>query len=169
MLIFLYELGDNSFYLSNWLFGMFHSGTSDHNKDVIIKSMCDPKGIVKVVFATIALGMGVNLASLNKVIHYGAPRSLDDYFQEYGRTGRSGEHAYSIIYWFSPDAPRYKDTSDHYKQETVLVRDYLENTETCRKTQLLKYFVGEVSGDTSVPHAHLCCDVCNAKNCAQNA
>lgn len=86
----LYELGDNSNYpsdatkqASNRLFGMYHSGTSDHNKDVIIKSM----SVVRIVFATVALGMGVNLASLNKVIHYDAPRSLDDYFQECGRAG----------------------------------------------------------------------------------
>ena len=74
----------------NRLFGMYHSGTADHNKDVIIKSMTDPKGVVRVVFATVALGMGVHLATLNAVIYYGAPHSLDNYFQECGRAGRSG-------------------------------------------------------------------------------
>lgn len=47
-------------------------------------------GIVCVVFATVALGMGVNFAALNTVYHYGAPRSIDDLFQESGRAGRSG-------------------------------------------------------------------------------
>ena len=31
-----------------------------HNKDVIIQSLSSPNGIVCVVFATVALGMGVN-------------------------------------------------------------------------------------------------------------
>lgn len=107
----MYTLGDDSYYptgapklAENCLFGMYHSGTADHNKDVIIKSMTDPNGVVRVVFATVALGMGVHLAALNTVIHYGAPRSLDNYFQECGRAGRSGEQAYSVIYWCPKDA-----------------------------------------------------------------
>ena len=52
---------------------MYHSGMADHNKDVIMKSMADANGVVRVVFATVALGMGVNLAGLNTIIHYGAP------------------------------------------------------------------------------------------------
>ena len=48
---------------------MYHSGTADHNKDVIMKSMVDANGVVRVVFTTVALGMGVNLAGLNTIIH----------------------------------------------------------------------------------------------------
>ena len=54
---FLYALGDSSYYppgapklAENRLFGMYHSGTADHNKDVIIKSMTDPNGVVKSCF-----------------------------------------------------------------------------------------------------------------------
>lgn len=165
---FLYELGDSSYYLpgvdkvaSNRLFGMYHSGTADHNKDVIMKSMSDVKGIVRVVFATVALGMGVNLAGLNTVIHYGAPRSLEDYFQECGRAGRSGEQSFSTIYWCPSDVPQYKDTGDLHKQEVVFVRAYLENAEKCRRLQLLQYFIGELSKDyASIPR--MCCDVCSS-------
>ena len=85
---------------------MYHSGTAGHNKDVIVKSISDAKGIVRVVFATVALGMGVNLATLNRIVHYDAPRSLDDYFQECGRAGRSGEQAFSTVFWCPPDAPK---------------------------------------------------------------
>ena len=164
----MYELGDSSYYptgapkiASNRLFGMYHSGTADHNKNVITKSMSDASGVVRVAFATVALGMGVNFADLNRIIHYGAPRSLDNYLQECGRAGRSGDQAYSTIYWCPRDAPMYKDLSDQYKQEITLVRQYLENTETCRRVQLLKYFIGEESKDPTVPtHVGICCDVC---------
>ena len=89
------SLGDDSYFPTdaqkisvNRLFGMFHAQTLPRIKEHILTSMCSPDGIVRVVFATIALGMGVNFASLNTIIHYGAPSSLDDYFQESGWTHR---------------------------------------------------------------------------------
>ena len=47
------------------------------------------------VFATVALGMGINLRDVDTIIHYGGPQSIDDYFQESGRGGRSGQSAVS--------------------------------------------------------------------------
>ena len=41
--------------------------------------------------------MGVNLAGLNTIIHYVAPQILEDYFQECGRAGRTGEQLFSTI------------------------------------------------------------------------
>ena len=68
---------------------MFHSSTSDATKQIILESLSKPDGTIRVVFATTALVMGVNFVGLRATIHYGAPRSLDDYFQESGRTGRA--------------------------------------------------------------------------------
>ena len=56
-------------------------------------------------YTTIALGMGVNFAALNAIYLYGAPRSIDDFFQESGRAGRSGAQAKSVVYWKPSDAP----------------------------------------------------------------
>ncbi len=52
--------------------------------------MTNVDGVVHVVFATMALGMGIDCVGLTQTIHYGAPRSIDDYFQECGRAGRGG-------------------------------------------------------------------------------
>ena len=89
---FLSNLGVDSYYplgaeqvSDNRLFGMFHAQIPQHNKDVILTSMQREDGVVRVVFATVALGMGVNFVGLNRVIHYGAPSSIEDYFQECGR------------------------------------------------------------------------------------
>ncbi|KAL5497586.1 hypothetical protein EMCRGX_G014086 [Ephydatia muelleri] len=71
----------------NRLFAMFHSCTDEHNKRVVMSSLSQADGVVRVVFATMALGMGVDFKSLDYVIHYGAPRSLEDYMQESGRAG----------------------------------------------------------------------------------
>ena len=103
---FLYSLGPSSYYppgaaelSENRLFGMYHSCTPQHNKDIILHSLRDPKGVIRVVIATVALGMGINLQDVNTVVHYGAPRSLEEYFQESGRGGRSGCSARSVVYW----------------------------------------------------------------------
>ncbi len=85
---FLYTLGDRSYYppgaepvSSNRLFEMYHSRTDEHNKKVVMESMGKVGGTIRV---------GVNFVGLYATIHYGAPRSLEDYFQESGRAGRDG-------------------------------------------------------------------------------
>ena len=143
----------------NRLIAMYHACTPQCNKDVVLKSLQNPEGNVRVVFATIALGMGINLKSVNTIIHYGAPRSLEDYFQESGRGGRSGEPAKSIVYWKPKDCPMRKNLTKIHDQETAAVRRYVENCSECRRDQLLKYFdpmLAKVGMDSSS-----CCDVCS--------
>ena len=132
-----YPLGPDRL-VSNRRFGIFHSETVDHNKEVIMKSMVKPDGtVLRVVSAMIALEMGVYFVGLNTVLHYGAPSSLEDYYQECGRVGRSGEQSYSTIYLCPADVPKYKDTSKNiHKEEIVRVRNYLESSEKCRRSQL---------------------------------
>lgn len=98
-------LGDRSYYpigaaqvIDNRLFEMYHSSTPQHNKDIMLSSFTKSDGVLRVVFATVALGMGINLRDINCIIHYGAPNSINDYFQESGRGGRSGNSAQSIVY-----------------------------------------------------------------------
>ena len=167
---FLYELGSMSYYppgaeetASNRLFGMYHSSTSPHNKAVILKSMEALDGTIRVVFATNALGMGVNFAGVNTVIHYGAPHSLDDYLQESGRGGRTGEKATSTIYWCASDAKKYKEAKNKRMEETLAVRLYLENTTECRRHQLLRYFNQTEEHADNETLNPLCCDVCRDK------
>lgn len=97
---FHFELGDDSYFppgsskVSDFrLFGMYHANTPEHNKEVIMNSLTKPDRVVRVVFATVALGMGVNMRDVNTIIHYGAPQSIEDYYQESGRGGRSGQAA----------------------------------------------------------------------------
>ena len=164
---FLAELGSTSYYpagsphLSDYrLFGMYHSNTPQYNKDVILKSLSVHDGVVRVVFATVALGMGVNFQSVNAVIRYGAPSSVDDYFQESGRAGRSGEPATSTIFWKRSDCPVRKQPTTTRHSELIDVRRYLEGSSLCRRKWLLQYFdpsCAEPGGDPL-----LCCDVCAA-------
>ena len=130
--------------------------SSQHNKEVILQSLLHPDGVVRVVFASVALGMGVNLKGVNNIIHYGAPRSVEDYFQESGRGGRSGEDAVSTIYWKPHDCPISKNPLLLRDHELIAIRRYLENREQCRRRWLLDHF--DVKVVMSIQH---CCDVCS--------
>lgn len=41
-------------------YAMFHAGTDEEIKDFVIKSFSEANGIVRILFATNAFGMGVN-------------------------------------------------------------------------------------------------------------
>ena len=64
----------------NRLFGMFHASTPQHSKYVITESLQHCHGTVRVVFASVAMGMGIDLHGVDTIIHYGAPSSIEDYF-----------------------------------------------------------------------------------------
>ena len=92
---FRYEIGKSQYYppsaselSENRLFGMFHASIPQHSKDVIMGSLQDCHGTVRVVFASVAMGMGIDLHGVDTIIHYGAPSSIKDYFQASGRRGR---------------------------------------------------------------------------------
>ena len=153
----------------NRLFAMFHSCTDEHNKRVVMSSLSRADGVVRVVFATMALGMGVDFKSLDYVIHYGAPRSLEDYMQESGRAGRDHQQSVSRIYWKPVEAPRYADQTVHRNVELKGVRDYLENTELCRRFILLRYFNPVVAMSLGPRDKELCCDNCQSHSQCEDA
>ena len=55
--------------------------------------------VCRVVIATTALGMGINIPNVRYVIHYGPPREVDDFMQEIGRGGRYGKEATPLLYY----------------------------------------------------------------------
>ena len=62
----------------------------------LMSSISQTDGALRVVFATISLGMGVDFKSLHYIIHYGAPRSVEDYIQESGIVSRAPPHCHII-------------------------------------------------------------------------
>ena len=84
-------------------------------------SLTKSDGTTRVIFATVALGMGVDLKNVQTVVHYGAPRSLDDFFQESGRAGRSGVKAHSVVYWKPQDCPLREHCYTTHDQEIACV------------------------------------------------
>ena len=50
-------------------------------KDEILKQLCSANFKLRVVFATLALGMGVNIPNVRCVIHFGVPGSVRQYYK----------------------------------------------------------------------------------------
>ena len=107
---------------------MYHSEIPQHNKDVIIKSSTEREGLV---FATMALGMGVDFVALTRTIHYCAPRCIDDYFQKSSRAGRGGEPLTSTIILAALGCSSLQESLITKGAEVAAVRRYIENTQVC--------------------------------------
>lgn len=75
---------------SNHAFAMYHSESASLVKTAVSELLLDHNGVVRHVFAAKSLGMGIYCPNIREVIHWGVPRSLEDYHQESRRAGRDG-------------------------------------------------------------------------------
>ena len=114
------------------------------------------------VFASVALEMGIDLREVDIVIHYGGMQKIDDYFQESGRGGRSGWSARSIVFGKPVDCLKRKELLNTWDQEVAAVRLYLENTTSCHWKCLLQYF--DLLCSSSVTDCSKCCDGCASRD-----
>ncbi|XP_052699385.1 ATP-dependent DNA helicase RecQ-like [Crassostrea angulata] len=100
---------------------------------------------VKVVLATVALGMGADLRNVKHVIHAGPPTSPEVYVQEVGRAGRDGQAAEAKLYFNNSDLA--EKPIDNSMIEFI-------RSKSCRRQHLSAYF------DAPFESVDNCCDVC---------
>ena len=137
--------------LQNALFGMFHAKITNKDKDILLRSYSDPDGKCRVMFATIAFGMGMNIPNIHTVVHYGPSSTIDNYVQESGRAGRDGKRSDAVILVY-PGALRgniSKPMKSYCKDEWS----------TCRRNRLMQEYLGQYGAPIEL---HTCCDICAA-------
>lgn len=102
---------------------------------------------IQVIVATIAFGMGIDKPDVRFVLHYNMPKSLENYYQETGRSGRDGMEGRCIGFFSYNDMSklekfmRDKPVAEREigGQHLTEVTCYAESA-SCRRRFLLHYF-----------------------------
>jgi ATP-dependent DNA helicase RecQ len=101
----------------------YHAGLQNEVKD--FRQDRWKRGVVQVMVATNAFGMGIDKADVRTVVHMDLPDSLEAYFQEAGRAGRDGKKAYAVLLYSKPDRVQLlKRISTSFPEQDVIKRVY---------------------------------------------
>ena len=85
----------------------YHADLQDGDEDVPVRELRERQLLeneVKVLVATVALGMGFDKPDLGFVIHFQRPASVVHYYQQVGRAGRAVDEAYGVLMHGEEDA-----------------------------------------------------------------
>ncbi|XP_068752409.1 ATP-dependent DNA helicase RecQ-like [Montipora capricornis] len=133
------------------LFAQFHALQTSRMKKDIISEKKKEQSRVRVLFATSALGMGVDAPYVTNIIHITPPSSLEAYMQEIGLAGRTGLSSCATLYYNNSDIAKNK------KHVEESMKSYCRSEDTCQRKLLLDYF-----GFSSVQQKGCCC-ICDGK------
>ncbi len=78
----------------------YHADISDRTEGCLVREDLEQQLLnnkIKVLVATVALGMGFDKPDLGFVIHFQRPASVVHYYQQVGRAGRAVDEAYGIL------------------------------------------------------------------------
>lgn len=139
----------------------YHAGMDSEERTQVQEQFMQDK--VPIITATIAFGMGVDKKDVRFVIHAHMPASLENYYQEAGRSGRDGKLAYCVLLHSGEDealheyfiGKNYEESLERGKplNEATIVRlikseklrkiqEYVTGR-ACRRRMILEYFGDE--------------------------
>ena len=109
------------------------------------------QGKRKIMIATSAFSMGIDVSDIELVVHFNAPVSMTDYIQQIGRAGRDGRKAHCVLFYdqngdddaisnsFIKKAKKQSpEAAKVIKAKLSQVHDFI-NSNNCMVSDILKY------------------------------
>ncbi len=117
----------------------YHAGMKSEERELIQNQFMQSQ--INCIVATIAFGMGIDKKDVRRVIHYDLPKSIENYSQEIGRSGRDGRKSLCQILANSDDITVqenfvYGDTPD-FKGIQLLLEQIQNSQEAFWETKII--------------------------------
>ena len=128
---------------------MYSRVLTNEKKEQVLSSFTASASKLRIVIATSAFGLGVDIPDIRRVMHWGLPTNFEEYVQETGRAGRDGCDAEAILY--------------EGKGGRHAIKKMKENSTVCRRRFLFEDFLKFYEKDIRVCGCK-CCDIC-ARSC----
>lgn len=155
-----YELKDDQYIgdpiPENRIFGQYHKDYTTAMKLHIVTELKKEKPKLRLILATVALGMGLDAPGIVRIVYCRPPTTLEKYFQEIGRAGRRGQKAIATMYINN------NDLAKHRKGLSEAMVKYCKGNHGCFRLQLLQYF-GFDKAIFNGPKDE-CCSFCRSQN-----
>lgn len=139
----------------------YHAGLDPAKREQVQSSFLTPvhgpdargkSNAFKIICATTAFGMGIDMPNIRFVIHWGLSRGIESFLQESGRAGRDGNAASSVVLYTREERDRClsRGRMDAGKLSAAQVTskasslqavvDFCESVNSCRHKLLNKHF-----------------------------
>ncbi len=142
--------------------GHYHAGRTKLARERA--QLAFEQGRTRVLVATNAFGMGIDLPDIRLIVHYQTPGSVEAYYQEAGRAGRDGEPARCLMFFGRADLATQRRLSqsgstsaalDQRREDALAEIERYATDLRCRHEALVSHFTGDEGGGACGR-----CDVC---------